>query len=192
MSRKGYVNERKCSVQNCGLSHEGLGYCKKHYYRYKKFGKLDIEDAREMHGMYGTPEYNTWASIVQRTTDKNWHRYADWGGRGIKICDSWRKSFLAFYKDMGKRPIGMSINRINNDGDYEPNNCEWADAKKQARNTRVQSRNISGFTGVTWNKANHKWVAMIRVDGKLIHLGTFLNKEDAINVRKLATSRFFI
>lgn len=173
-----------CIVPDCGLPREGFGYCQKHYWRYKKYGKTEIHNPREMHGMFGTPTYNTWASIVQRTTDSGWHRYADWGGRGIKMHPEWRKSFLAFYRDMGERPAGMSIERINNDGDYTPDNCKWADKYQQARNKRVQKRSVSGYTGVTWHKGKKKWVAYIRLDGRLRYLGAFTDKEEAIKARK--------
>lgn len=194
---KRYESKRICSVKDCGLPYMAKGLCQKHYSSLRLYGTTDLRrpnrcKPHEMHGMYGTPEYRIWAAMIQRTTDKNRLHYDDWGGRGIKVCPSWRNSFLSFYKDMGKRPTGMSINRINNDGNYEPGNCEWASMQTQARNTRVQKRSTSGVTGVTWNDTKQRWVAYIRVDGKLFHLGTFLHKEDAVNARKVAENKFFL
>lgn len=99
------------------------------------------------HGMMNTPEYQSWRGMKERCSNpKNihWHLY---GGKGIKVCDRWIGDLLAFYEDMGPRPEGMSLDRIDSNGNYCPENCRWADANTQAFNT-CTTRQIT-FEGET-------------------------------------------
>lgn len=82
------------------------------------------------------PEYRSWAMMLSRCRNKNFHRYRDYGARGIGVCKRWEQ-FENFLADMGPRPsLDHSIDRINNDGNYEPGNCRWATRKQQAANKR--------------------------------------------------------
>lgn len=84
-----------------------------------------------------TPEYVCWVSLKARCENRKCRDYKDYGARGIGICDRWRGSFEAFLSDMGNKPTPKhSIDRINNDGNYEPGNCRWATAKEQRANQR--------------------------------------------------------
>lgn len=89
---------------------------------------------RRSHGMTGSPEYGIWCTMRNRCEDPAVEKYSQYGGRGIKVCGRWQK-FENFIADMGERPSTKhSIERINNDGDYEPSNCRWATAQEQSYN----------------------------------------------------------
>jgi hypothetical protein len=91
----------------------------------------------ERHGWSKTPEYRVWRDMRSRCEIPSHPSFPDYGGRGIGICDRWRESFEAFLTDMGARPLGrFSIDRRDNNGNYNPSNCYWATAEEQSSNTR--------------------------------------------------------
>jgi hypothetical protein len=90
------------------------------------------------HGMIHTPEYQTWQAMRSRCGNPNNHCYSQYGGRGIRVCQEWQDSFEAFFAHVGKKPSAAhTIERINNDGHYEPGNVKWATAAEQSLNKRT-------------------------------------------------------
>jgi len=90
---------------------------------------------RPTHGMTNTPEYEVWRGMLQRCNRPNSINYHLYGGRGIAVCERWHK-FENFYADVGPRPPGLTLDRINNNGNYEPGNTKWSTRKEQAANRR--------------------------------------------------------
>lgn len=93
---------------------------------------------KDLHGMSQTSEHGIWSNMKRRCEDPKSPKYPRYGGRGIRVCECWRESFVAFVGDMGLRPSPRhSIDRIDNDGNYEPGNCRWASAKQQVLNSSI-------------------------------------------------------
>lgn len=99
------------------------------------------------HGSSSDPTYSKYQAMKQRCLNPKHKSYPDYGGRGIKVCDRWLESFDNFLADMGEAPEGMTIEREDSNGNYEPDNCKWATKKEQAQNTkRCLSVVIDGVT----------------------------------------------
>lgn len=134
------------------------------------------KECNTTHGLCKHPLYITLKNIIQRTTNTNNNHFSSYGGRGITICDEWKNDFMSFYNwalSHGWKK-GLSIDRIDVNGNYEPSNCRFTTREVQQRNTRVlMVTNSSGYRGVYWHKRAKKWVARISISGKRIYLGLF-------------------
>jgi len=126
------------------------------------------------HGMFNRPEHTVWRKMVERCTSPKCKDFPRYGGRGVGVCAAWLESFANFYADMGPRPDGMSIDRIDNDGNYEPANCRWATKAQQSANrsdnvhiehcgrrqTLTQWANEAGLRpGTLWHRIRAGWPA---------------------------------
>lgn len=127
--------------------------------------------------------YDVWVSMRQRCRNPRCPEFVNYGARGITICDEWEtfKGFEAWAIANGY-DAKLSIDRIDNDGNYEPSNCRWADAYTQAANKR-SGRNKTGANGVH-KRPNGKFRVQIMRHGKRFNIGEFFNLEDAVKARK--------
>ena len=144
-----------------------------------------IDPKRFTEGCKHTPTYESWRAMKERCNNVRASYYHNYGGRGISYDPSW-ENFDCFYADMGERPQGSTLDRIDVDGNYCKENCKWSDYTEQRYNTRKRSDNSSGRTGVHYNRKLGKWVVRIQKNGESRYLGAFSDFNSAVEARKQA------
>lgn len=124
--------------------------------------------------------------MTQRCLNPHNKEYKNYGGAGVSVCQRWLESFENFLKDMGEKPSGLSLDRIDPYGNYEPSNCRWGNPSDQSFNQRRSSSNTSGRTGVTYDHEVRKWHARISKENKQYNLGYYNTFEEAVAAREKA------
>ena len=139
---------------------------------------------RYKHGLYNHKLYKVWQNMRRRCYYSKLINYQDYGGRGIRVSIRWKNNFVRFYKWAIKNgwQEGLQIDRINNDGNYHPNNCRFVTRKINMNNRRpekLSKNNTTGYKGVYFHKASNKYRSIPYINGKLKHLGYFHTAKEA-------------
>lgn len=168
-----------CSVEGCmgkgqiikGVQYFPSGYCCMHYNKLRWDGNTQRPNALPI----DQASYSLYHRMCYRASDTNNKNY---GGRGIKVCERWlgKEGLYNFVEDMGSKPSPQhTLDRVDVDGDYSPENCQWATWHGQARNRRNSTKNV----GVWLSQKTSRWYAHIKIKCKKIHLGTFATIDEA-------------
>lgn len=151
------------------------------------------------HGDAGTRFYQIWNNMINRCNNANNSNYGYYGGRGIKVIKRW-EDYLNFKADMYERYQEMAklhgesevtIDRINNNGNYEPSNTRWATKSEQSLNKRRRKDNTSGYTGVSLDRTDKRWRATIAIDGKQKNIGSYADIDKAVRVRRAYEAYYY-
>ena len=142
-------------------------------------------NANRAHGLSNHRMYSTWLNMLDRCYNKNSKRFNDYGGRGIKVCEEWLdiKNFVDWVENKSNWGEGLTLDRIDNDKGYSPDNCTFSTKTTQVLNRRKMRTNTSGYVGVSWYAKVSKWRARVSIFKKEKHIGTFKTKEEAVLAR---------
>ena len=137
------------------------------------------------HGLGKNKFYKTWYGMLQRCNNPKNSSYKNYGGRGITVCEEWLDvvNFVAWAEATHPNIEEVTLDRINNDKGYNPENCTWSDKTTQAINQRMKKNNKSGYVGVRYHSRNKKWGAYIRINKISKQIGSFKVIEEAVLAR---------
>ena len=137
------------------------------------------------HGLGYHRFFFKWNAMKSRCYNSKDKQYEEYGGRGITICEEWLniKNFISWCEATYPNIEGISLDRIDNDKGYSPENCRWADKTTQAINQRMHRNNTSGYVGIHWNKDKKKWSVRIAFKKERVHIGLYLTIEEAVLAR---------
>lgn len=175
----------ECKIEGCHGKSVGHGMCSKHYNRWKRNGDPNVVQTNRCGYAKKYPNlYSVFWSMHDRCERSNTIGYKNYGGRGIFVCDRWSGVYglQHFIDDMGVPPKNYSLDRIDVNGPYSPENCRWASPNAQATNTTIE-RKYSDRPGVTYNKFKDVWWAYITINGKR-HVRIAHSEEEAIKKRE--------
>lgn len=150
-------------------------------------GRVILTENRSR-GRVGTPTYSSWRGMIVRCEQPSQRAYPNYGGRGIRVCERWRGSFDAFLMDMGPRPEGCTLDRIDVNGNYEASNCRWATPKEQSANKRAP---IGSLTAHGKTQSAMDWAAETGLSFSVIYkrLRAGCSHEEAVSVTRLPYGR---
>lgn len=149
-----------------------------------------ISESSTKHGMYGTPTHKSWMKMKERCYSESYREKDYYQDRGIEVCSEWKESFECFFDDMGERPEGTSLDRIDCNLGYFKENCRWADLTIQAYNRRMNTNNTSGRTGV-FHLNNGNWQALISYYKEKIILAYNVSFEEACKAREEGELKYY-
>jgi hypothetical protein len=159
--------------------------------RTKSCGCFRLESVTT-HGLSKHPIYKSYINMRGRCLNEDNAQYLDYGGRGITVCEDWLNSFEKFHEDMSPTwKDGWEIDRIDNNGNYEPSNCRWVTRQQNVINRRGVKNSSSKYKGVHWVSSTGKWRVAVRCNKKSTHVGYFTDEWEAAQAYNVTAQQLF-